>query len=98
MQRRVTWESVYEIKQLGGHADFYALFFFGVTRFHGGSDKETTLNCFAHLAKSATEPLAMIRQAFGEESTSHTRRVQTHRDRQRRDRREQDREHAHNLL
>jgi hypothetical protein len=33
----------------------------------------------ANLGKSATETQAMIRQAFGEESTSHAQDVETHR-------------------
>jgi hypothetical protein len=56
--------------------------------FRDGSDKGTASvhRVLCKSLKNATETLAMIKQAFGEESMSRTRKDQSRRDRQRRDR------------
>jgi hypothetical protein len=51
-------------------------------RFRDGSDKGRASNS-ANLGESVTEILAMIKQAFGEDSRGRTWEVQTHRDRKR---------------
>jgi hypothetical protein len=57
-----------------------------------------SIKFFANLGKSATEALAMIRQVFGEESTSCTRNVQNHRDRKKGGTDEdKSQEHSHNF-
>jgi hypothetical protein len=59
-------------------------------RFRDGSDSGCAPNFVLILGKSATDTLAMIRQAFGEESMSHARMFEWHAglwvDRKRRDR------------
>jgi hypothetical protein len=57
----------------------------GLMRFRDGSDKGTASN-FVQISEKVSETLAMIRQAFGEESMRRAGKVQTHRDRKRRDR------------
>jgi hypothetical protein len=58
---------------MGGHADFLHPFICshvsGLMRFRDGSNKGTASNFVQ---------MAMIRQAFREESMSHTQKVQTH--------------------
>jgi hypothetical protein len=70
--------------QLGGHADFYVLLFAFVYMawcdFVVDPTKEQHLFSCKSL-NSATQTLALIRQAFGEDCLSRTRKGQTHRDR-----------------
>jgi hypothetical protein len=62
--------------ELAGRADFLCPFIWihasGLTRFHNRSDKGTASNFVQLSDKSAMETLAVIRQAFEEESMSHT--------------------------
>jgi hypothetical protein len=54
---------------------------------------------FFYLGRSATETLAMIRQALREESMSHTLNVQTHQDRKKGEEGEKQRqEHGYHFL
>jgi hypothetical protein len=68
----------------GCHAQFLCPFIWsrlsGLMRFCNGSDKGTAIKCRTNLGKSASETLAMIIQAFGGESMSHTWEVQIHKD------------------
>jgi hypothetical protein len=67
--------------QLGGHADFYVLFFLESCIWSDARRQgwQVCIKCCANLGKSAKETLAMIRQVLMEESMSHEWRVQTHR-------------------
>jgi hypothetical protein len=72
-------------KQLGGSADFLrphisSLVSF-LMRFRDGFDKRTESNFVQISGKSATETVAVIRNAFTEEIVRRTRKFQTHRGR-----------------
>jgi hypothetical protein len=66
----------------------------GLMRFSDASDSEFSSHFEKNTWKIATEILAMIRQAFGEESMSRTGKVQTHRNPKRREGEEQSQERA----
>jgi hypothetical protein len=61
---------------LGGRSDFLHPVIWShlssLIRFRDGSHSECALNLVQISEKNATETLAMIRQAFGEENMSHT--------------------------
>jgi hypothetical protein len=77
--------SVQSFTQLGGCADFPCYFIwsrvFGLMRFIYGPEKGTKSSFEQVPEKYATGTQAMIRQAFGEESMSRPRKIQTHQDR-----------------
>jgi hypothetical protein len=50
-------------------------------RFRDGSDSECASNFVQIMGKNATQTLAIIKQAFGEENISHTRRAKAARPR-----------------
>jgi hypothetical protein len=72
--------SVHNFTQLGGRADFLRPFIWPDAISRCIQQRDCNKVC-ATLGKSATETLAMIRQAFGEEIMSRTRKVQNHGDR-----------------
>jgi hypothetical protein len=91
----VSWGQCTKFHPAGWMCRFFYILLFGAwCDFHDRSDKGAAPLCKSR-EKGVTETLAMIRQAFREESMSQTRKIQTHWDRKDE---EQSQEHDHNFL
>jgi hypothetical protein len=81
---------------LGGRADFYVLLYEAAYAISQRIPPRSSIKLCANLGKYVTETLTMIREVFGKESMSRTRKVQ--RPKQGETGEEQSKEHVHNFL
>jgi hypothetical protein len=87
--------------QLGGCIEFTSFYlesYIWPDAISGFIRQRNSITFCASLGKSAKQKLAMIKQAFGEESVSRTREVQAHRGRKDGADEEQSLEHDHHFL